>query len=64
MTYTAYKKYKTVTEWWENEGSGKFPLQLPMAISKLQKEEGLTFHEAFEKLINNNATILVDDINN
>lgn len=60
MSYLEYKKYKTVGEWWENEGRGKFPLQVPMAISKLQKEQNLSFHEAFEYLVKTKAIIFLD----
>lgn len=58
--YTAYKNYKTVGEWWEKEGS-KFPIQVPSAISKLQKEKGMSFQEAFEYLLEKRVIIPVDD---
>lgn len=61
MSYKKYKKYKTVGDWWEKEGSGKFPIQVPMAISKLQKKQNLTFHEAFERLVEAKAIIFVDE---
>lgn len=61
MAYSEYKKYKTIGEWWEKEGSGKFPLQVPMAIFKLQKEKKLSFHKAFEKLVEAKAIIFVSD---
>lgn len=60
MSYSGYKKYNTVSEWWENEGRGKFPIQVPAAISKLQKENNLTFQEAFEFLVEKKAIILLD----
>lgn len=50
LQYTGYKKYKTLGEWWENEGRGKFPAQIAIEIAKLQKGKGMSFHEAFEFL--------------
>ena len=61
MSYQAYKKYKTVGKWWKNEGRGKFPIQAPAAISRMQKEQKLSFHEAFEKLVEEKAIIFVED---
>ena len=61
MKYKDYKKYQTVSEWWEEAGRGKFPVQVPAAISKLQKDRGLTFQEAFEFLIDKKVIILVDN---
>ena len=55
--YFEYTKYKTVEEWWEKEGRGKFPIQAPAAISKLQKERGMSFHEAFEYLVEKKVLI-------
>lgn len=61
MSYTEYKKYETVGEWWNNAGSGKFPIQVPAAIQQLQKEHGMSFHEAFEHLVDRGAIIFVKD---
>jgi len=61
MTYLEYKKYNTVGEWFKNEGHGKFPVQVPAAISKLQKEKGLSFPEAFEMLVDKKAIVFVDE---
>jgi len=55
--YTGYKKYQTVVDWWEKEGRGKFPIQAPAAISKLQKERGVSFHEAYEYLVEKKVLI-------
>jgi len=57
MSYLKYKKYKTVEKWWEKEGHGKFPIQIPAAISKLQKE--MSFQEAFEYLVDKKVIILL-----
>jgi len=59
MSYLEYKKYKTVEKWWEKEGRGKFPIQVPAAISKLQKDKGIPFQEAFEYLVNKKVIILL-----
>ncbi|MGD0522935.1 MAG: hypothetical protein ABSA43_00015 [Candidatus Microgenomates bacterium] len=59
MSYTEYRKYKEVGEWWENEGHGKFPIQVPAAISKLQKEKEMSFQEAFEYLVDKKVIILL-----
>lgn len=61
MKYDEYKKYNTVTEWWEKVGRGKFPIQFPAAISKLQREKSLTFQESFEFLVDKKAVIFIDD---
>ena len=63
MSYQKYKKYKTVGDWWKNEGSGKFPIQIPAAISKLQKERNLSFHGACEFLVRKRVIIFVDEDN-
>lgn len=63
MTYLKNKKYQSVGEWWEKEGRGKFPIQVPAAISKLQKKENLSFHEAFEILVRKKVIIFVDGAN-
>ena len=55
MKYAEYQKYDTVTDWWEGAGCGKFPIQVPAAISRLQKEHGITFHEAFECLVDDSS---------
>lgn len=60
MTYLKYKEYQTVGEWWKKEGRGKFPIQVPAAISRLQKEKNLSFHEAFERLVKTKAIVFVD----
>jgi hypothetical protein len=60
VAYKEYKKFKTVGEWWEKEGHGKFPLQIAVAITRLQKEKKLTFHQAFEFLVNKNAILFTD----
>lgn len=60
MDYTEYKKYKTLSEWWEKEGRGKFPSQICIAIAKMQKNnKDLSFQEAFEFLVNKKAIIFV-----
>ena len=61
MKYNKYKKYNTVGEWWEKDGAGKFPIQIPIAISKLEKEKGLSFHEAFEQLVKKEVIVFVDN---
>lgn len=61
MKYNKYKNYDTVEAWWEYEGMGKFPVQVPTAIKKLEKEKGLSFHEAFEKLVDNKVIVYVED---
>jgi hypothetical protein len=61
MGYQKYKKYRTVGEWWAKEGGGKFPIQVPAAITKLQKERNLSFHEAFEFLVRKKVIIFVDE---
>lgn len=63
MTYLKYKKYQTVGEWWEKTGRGKFPIQVPDAISKLQKKENLSFHEAFEFLVKKKVIIFIEKPN-
>lgn len=60
MIYNEYKEYQTVGEWWEKEGRGKFPIQVPIAISKLEKEQGMNFQEAFEYLVSTKAIIFVN----
>lgn len=52
--------YQNVGEWWEKEGSGKFPIQVPAAIQKLQKDKGISFQEAFEYLVKVKAIVFVD----
>lgn len=59
MAYLKYKNYKTVGQWWKKEGCGKFPIQIPAAISRLQKEQNLPFHEAFEKLIEDKVIFFI-----
>jgi len=61
MSYIKYKKFITVRDWWEEEGRGKFPVQVPATISELQKVKGLFFHEAFEKLVKNKVIVFVDE---
>lgn len=61
MKYSKYKNYNTISEWWEKDGRGKFPVQVPAAISKLQKEKDLSFHEAFEKLVDNKVIVYVEE---
>lgn len=63
MVYLKYKKYQTVGEWWEKAGRGKFPIQVPDAISKLQNKKNLSFHEAFEFLVREKGIIFVDEGN-
>lgn len=63
MVYLKYKIYQTVGEWWEKEGRGKFPIQVPDAISKLQKKKNLSFYEAFEFLVRKKVIIFVGDDN-
>ena len=63
IKYTGYKKYETVREWWKKEGRGKFPLQVPHAISRLQKESGLNFQTAFEALVEAKKIILLSELN-
>ena len=36
MKYEKYKQFKTVGEWWEKAGRGKFPIQVPAAISNIE----------------------------
>lgn len=60
MSYSEYKKYKAVGEWWTNAGRGKFPIQVPHAITQLQKKEGISFHEAFERLVRSGSIVFVD----
>lgn len=63
MIYLKYKKYQTGGEWWEKTGRGKFPIQVPASISKLQKKENLSFHEAFELLVREKVIIFVGHAN-
>jgi hypothetical protein len=35
-------------------------VQVPTEISKLQKEKGLSFREAFEELVNKGVIILIE----
>lgn len=60
MDYIEYKKYHTLSEWWEKEGRGKFAIQTCIAIAKIQKKnKDLSFQKAFEFLVNKNAIIFV-----
>ena len=56
MKYVEYKKYNNLSEWWEKAGREKFPCQVPIGISKLQKQ-GATFQESFEYLVDNKVII-------
>lgn len=60
-SYSNHKKYETLSEWWEHAGQGKFPLQVPMAITRLQNEHGMTFQEAFEYLVEKRVIVFIDD---
>lgn len=62
--YNKYKTYQNVGEWWKKEGSGKFPIQVPAAIQKLQNDKKISFHEAFECLVKVKAIVFVDKVDN
>lgn len=62
MAYLEYKKYKTLGEWWEKEGRGKFPSQICIEIAKMQKKnKTLSFQDAFEILVNKKAIVFIKD---
>ncbi len=60
MKYEEYTKFNSLAEWWEKAGKGKFPFQVPAAISRLQKN-GLTFQKAFEYLVDIRAIIFTEE---
>lgn len=64
MAYDKYKEYKTLGEWWDKEGRGKFPNQICIAISQMQKKNAnLSFQDAFKFLVDKKAIIFLDENN-
>lgn len=64
MAYDKYKKYQTLSEWWEKEGRGNFPGQICIAIAQMQKKnKDISFQEAFKILIDKKAIIFLDENN-
>jgi hypothetical protein len=53
-------KYKTVGEWYRAV-RGRVPIQMPAGIQKLMDAEGLTFPEAYAKLVQCGAIIEIDE---
>lgn len=58
--YDAYKDYDSVSEWYEAEGD-KFPIQIAQGISEMMEENNMTFHQAFEHLVDEGAIGFIDD---
>jgi hypothetical protein len=53
-------KYKTVGEWYADV-RGRVPVQMPQALERLMKEEGLSFPEAYARLVERGAIIEIDE---
>ena len=53
-------KYKTVGEWYRDH-RGRVPIQMAAGLDKLMKEEGLSFPEAYAKLVAAGAIIEIDE---
>lgn len=48
--------YTTLSEWY-SENSKYYPVQIPAAIQRLMKSKGITFHEAYQILVENKSII-------
>lgn len=48
--------YKTLSEWYKDNHK-YYPIQILMAVERLMKTKNITFHKAFEELINLGAII-------
>ena len=53
-----YKKYKTAGDFYR-VNIGKVPLMMMQGITRIQREENLTFQESFQVLLNNKRIILI-----
>ena len=55
-------KYKTVGEWYA-EHRGRVPVQMAAALEKLMRDEGLTFPDAYVKLVAADRIVEIDEAN-
>lgn len=51
--------YKTLSEWYQ-ANRNHYPVQIPAAIQRLMKAKNITFHEAYELLVEKRAIIEIN----